>query len=413
MTMQTWVEGAAGSGFDVDHLPYGVFARSGEHPRVAVRIGDFVLDLSIVAAADMVDTHALFDQPTLNPFMAAGPAVWDSTRAWVTGLLTDETERDLVEPALSPVDSVRMLMPFTVGDYVDFYASEHHASNVGRMFRPDAEPLLPNWKHLPVGYHGRSGTVVVSGTDVVRPSGQRKAPSDDAADLRSVAAPRHRGRARLRRRRALGDGRPGQHGRLRPSHLRRRRAQRLVGTRHPGLGVRPARPVPREVLRHLDQRLGDAARRPGRGVDGPPRAGRPRGAGLPRGRRTGRPRHRGGGGARRRGRRAAAVPHHVLVARADAGPHHGQRRERPHRRPVGVGHGLRDGAGPARLAAGAELGRPGAVHRRRSRARPSSRTATRSCCATPHPAPAADGSRWARCPDGSSPPAERGPRLAP
>ncbi len=179
-TPPTWVDGAAGSGFDVDHLPFGVFARSGEHPRVAVRIGDQVLDLSIVAAADMVDTHALFDQPTLNPFMAAGPTVWASTRAWITGLLTDQTERDLVEPALSPVDSVTMLMPFSVGDYVDFYASEHHASNVGRMFRPDAVPLLPNWKHLPVGYHGRSGTVVVSGTDVVRPSGQRKAPDADA-----------------------------------------------------------------------------------------------------------------------------------------------------------------------------------------------------------------------------------------
>ena len=90
----SWVEGAAGSGFDVDHLPYGVFARSGERPRVAVRIGDQVVDLSVVAAADMVDTHELFDQPTLNPFMAAGPAVWESTRAWVTGLLTDQTERD-------------------------------------------------------------------------------------------------------------------------------------------------------------------------------------------------------------------------------------------------------------------------------------------------------------------------------
>ena len=179
MSRTSWVEGAAGSGFDVDHLPYGVFARSGERPRVAVRIGDQVLDLSVVAAADMVDTHELFDQPTLNPFMAAGPAVWESTRAWVTGLLTDQTERDLVEPALAPVDSVTMLLPFAVGDYVDFYASEHHASNVGRMFRPDSEPLLPNWKNLPVGYHGRSGTVVVSGTDVVRPCGQRKAPTDD------------------------------------------------------------------------------------------------------------------------------------------------------------------------------------------------------------------------------------------
>jgi len=179
MTLTTWVEGAAGSGFDVDHLPYGVAARPGEPPRVAVRIGDQVLDLSVVAAADMVDTHDLFDQPSLNAFMAAGPAVWESTRAWVRGLLTDETERDLVEPALAPLDSVTMLLPFTVGDYVDFYASEHHASNVGRMFRPDAEPLLPNWKHLPVGYHGRSGTVVVSGTDVVRPCGQRKAPTED------------------------------------------------------------------------------------------------------------------------------------------------------------------------------------------------------------------------------------------
>ena len=179
MTVQTWVEGAAGSGFDIDHLPFGVFARSGEHPRVAVRIGDQVLDLSVVAAAEMVDTHALFDQPTLNPFMAAGPEAWASTRAWITGLLTSEAERDVVEPALSPVDSVTMLLPFGVGDYVDFYASEHHASNVGRIFRPDSEPLLPNWKNLPVGYHGRSGTVVVSGTDVVRPSGQRKAPTDE------------------------------------------------------------------------------------------------------------------------------------------------------------------------------------------------------------------------------------------
>ncbi|MCY7402594.1 MAG: fumarylacetoacetase, partial [Nocardioides sp.] len=176
---QTWVDGAAGSGFDVDHLPFGVFARSGEHPRVAVRIGDQVLDPSIVAAAEMMDTPALFDQPTLNPFMAAGPTVWDSTRAWITGLLTDQTERDLVESALSPLDSVTMLMPFTVGDYVDFYASEEHATNVGQMFRPDQEPLLPNWKSLPVGYHGRSGTVVVSGTDVVRPCGQRKSPDAD------------------------------------------------------------------------------------------------------------------------------------------------------------------------------------------------------------------------------------------
>ncbi len=177
MTAHTWVPGATGSGFDVDHLPFGVVARSGEPPRVGVRIGEQVLDLSLVASSE---THALFDQPTLNPFMAAGPTVWASTRAWITGLLSEENQRHLAETALVPVDSVTMLMPFAVGDYVDFYASEHHASNVGRMFRPDQEPLLPNWKRLPVGYHGRSGTVVVSGTDVVRPMGQRKAPADDA-----------------------------------------------------------------------------------------------------------------------------------------------------------------------------------------------------------------------------------------
>jgi fumarylacetoacetase len=175
----TWVEGAAGSPYDADHLPYGVFARADES-RVGVRIGDHLLDLAPVAAADMLDTHRVFDQPSLNAFLAQGRAFWHSTRAWVTGLLTDQTERDLVEPHLVPLADVTLLMPFEVGDYVDFYASLHHASNVGRMFRPDQEPLLPNWRHLPVGYHGRGGTVVPSGTDVVRPRGQRKGPGDDA-----------------------------------------------------------------------------------------------------------------------------------------------------------------------------------------------------------------------------------------
>jgi fumarylacetoacetase len=100
--------------------------------------------------------------------------VWDSIRTWLVGLLTDETERDLVEPHLVPLDEVELRMPFAVGDYVDFYASLDHASNVGRIFRPDGEALLPNWRHLPVGYHGRGGTVVPSGTPVIRPSGQRK-----------------------------------------------------------------------------------------------------------------------------------------------------------------------------------------------------------------------------------------------
>ncbi|GAB3255863.1 fumarylacetoacetase [Alteromonas gracilis] len=173
-TPTTWVEGAAGSAYDVDHLPYAVFSRDEEDPRIGVRIGDHVVDLSPIAAAEMLDVHHVFEADTLNPLMGEGRTVWHSVRQWITGLLTDEHERGLVEPHLWPVDEVRLHLPFEVADYVDFYASEQHASNVGRIFRPDAEPLLPNWKHLPVGYHGRAGTVVVSGTPVVRPTGQRK-----------------------------------------------------------------------------------------------------------------------------------------------------------------------------------------------------------------------------------------------
>jgi fumarylacetoacetase len=178
--MNTWVEGAAGSLFDVDNLPYGVFSLPGEEPRVGVRIGDLVLDLAPVAAAEMLDVHHVFEESTLNPLMAEGPQVAASLRQWITSLLTDETERGLVEPHLLALEEVELHLPVEVADYVDFYCSLEHATNVGRIFRPDAEALLPNWRHLPVGYHGRAGTVVASGTDVVRPSGQRKPPDADA-----------------------------------------------------------------------------------------------------------------------------------------------------------------------------------------------------------------------------------------
>ena len=169
----TWVEGAAGSLFDVDNLPYGVFAHDDEPPRVGARIGDQVLDLAPVAATEMLEVAHVFEAPSLNPLLALGRPAWTSVRTWLTGLLCDDAERDLVEPHLVPVDEVTLLMPFEVADYVDFYCSLDHASNVGKIFRPDDEPLKPNWRHLPVGYHGRAGTVVVSGTDVRRPSGQR------------------------------------------------------------------------------------------------------------------------------------------------------------------------------------------------------------------------------------------------
>ncbi|WP_328608771.1 fumarylacetoacetase [Amycolatopsis sp. NBC_00345] len=158
----------AGSPFGLENLPYGVFSVGGDAPRVGVRAGDSVVDLA-AALGDEV-----FAAPALNPFMAQGYERWVAVREQVTALVAG----DVPDGAVHPVDGVRLHLPFEVADYVDFYASEHHASNVGRLFRPDAEPLLPNWKHLPVGYHGRAGTVLVSGTDIVRPSGQRKAPGD-------------------------------------------------------------------------------------------------------------------------------------------------------------------------------------------------------------------------------------------
>ena len=171
----TWVEGAAGSHHDVDHLPYGVFVHGDEAPRVGARIGDLVVDVAPVAAGDLHPLGHVFEAPTLNPLLGLGRPGWEELRGWLTALLTDTAERSLVEPHLLRVEQVQLCLPFEVADYVDFYCSLEHATNVGRMFRPDGEPLLPNWRHLPVGYHGRAGTVVVSGTDVRRPCGQRVA----------------------------------------------------------------------------------------------------------------------------------------------------------------------------------------------------------------------------------------------
>jgi fumarylacetoacetase len=176
----TWVDGAAGTPYDVDNLPYAVFSVGGDQPRVGARIGDLVVDLAPIAASDMMAGAEALARPTLAGLLAAGRPTWTSTRAWLTALLTDEAERAGVEPFLIPVGEVSLHPPFDVADYVDFYASIDHASHAGQIFRPDDPPLLPNWRHLPVGYHGRAGSVVISGTDVVRPCGQRK-PADAEA----------------------------------------------------------------------------------------------------------------------------------------------------------------------------------------------------------------------------------------
>ena len=176
----SWIEIPAGSPFGADNLPLGVFRYGDEEPRIGAAIGDQVIDLAPVASAQMLDGSQLFAQPTLNAFLALGRPAWRATRNWLLELVRNSNDRDTVESHLIPQSAVTMQLPCEVGDYVDFYASEQHATNLGRLFRPDSEPLLPNWKHLPVGYHGRAGTIVASGTDIVRPSGQRKAPNATA-----------------------------------------------------------------------------------------------------------------------------------------------------------------------------------------------------------------------------------------
>ncbi|MEU1605302.1 fumarylacetoacetase [Micromonospora matsumotoense] len=169
----SWVTGADGSPYGVTNLPYGVFRHDGQPPRIGVRVADLVFDLAGAESAGLVLAAGAFGRSTLNAFMALGRPQWTSVRQRLVELLTDPAHRSAVAPLLVPLAEVELLLPFEVADYVDFYSSEHHAGNVGQIFRPGQPPLLPNWKHLPIGYHGRAGTVVVSGTPVVRPTGQR------------------------------------------------------------------------------------------------------------------------------------------------------------------------------------------------------------------------------------------------
>ncbi|MCW2529935.1 MAG: fahA [Pseudonocardiales bacterium] len=175
-----WLPIDADSPFPIGNLPYGAFTTRDqpETPRLGVAMGAFVLDLAPIATARALSYASTLSEPTLNRFMSTGPVVWADLRQRLTTWLTDPSYRMLVEPHMIPLEEVQLRMPFEVADYVDFYSSLDHATNLGRIFRPDQEPLTPNWKHLPIGYHGRAGTVCVSGTPVIRPSGQSRRLSD-------------------------------------------------------------------------------------------------------------------------------------------------------------------------------------------------------------------------------------------
>ncbi len=187
--LRSWIESANASGhsFPIQNLPFGVYRRrgSGERPRVGVAIGDRVLDVIACRRAAFFSAAAeVCDGPNLNRLLAAGRETWTALRFELSRILQDgsprardmrERERDF----LLPMSEAELLLPAEIGDYTDFYASVHHATNVGRMFRPD-NPLLPNYKHVPIGYHGRASSIVASGMPVRRPNGQTKAPTAEA-----------------------------------------------------------------------------------------------------------------------------------------------------------------------------------------------------------------------------------------
>lgn len=178
----SWVHSANGHrDFPIQNLPLGVFSADGQGRRIGAAIGDFILDLT--EAADFLDEEWRKDlaHPVLNAWLARGPAAHTALRRRLSELLGDERYRSDLEMALIGQSEATMHLPCIVGDYTDFYVGIHHATNVGRQFRPD-NPLLPNYKHVPIGYHGRASSVRASGEPVVRPQGQRKPPEAEAPE---------------------------------------------------------------------------------------------------------------------------------------------------------------------------------------------------------------------------------------
>lgn len=187
--MFSFIPVSADHHFSWHNLPYGIFSPAVGGPRrVGVAIGDYVLDLSVLEMAGLLPAvvdgggkRPFFTTPTLNPFMALGYEVWQQVRQAIQHLLHADTPtlRDntaLRQRALHSQAEVTLHLPAAIGDYTDFYASKEHATNVGAMFRDPKNALLPNWVHVPIGYHGRASSIVLSGTPIKRPLGQMMAP---------------------------------------------------------------------------------------------------------------------------------------------------------------------------------------------------------------------------------------------
>jgi fumarylacetoacetase len=184
--LKSWVEVPKGSDFPIQNLPFGIFKTKYLSPVAGVAIGNYVIDLVYLHENGYLDglglTPGIFNQKYLNDFFALGKKKVREVRERISELLrhdNDEMNKAAREIALVHMDEVQMLMPVKVQNYSDFYSSEEHATNVGSMFRDPKNALLPNWKHIPVGYHGRASSIVVSGTPIHRPKGQIKYPDQE------------------------------------------------------------------------------------------------------------------------------------------------------------------------------------------------------------------------------------------
>jgi len=173
--MKSWLPIPDNSDFSVHNLPYGIFHTGDGRARAGVAIGDHILDLEAAANAGLFGKRRfyskIFAQDTLNDFIALGKPVTKGIRKKLQAWLTQEQKPDGADALLTNRDKATMQMPVRVGNYTDFYSSIEHATNVGKMFRPDGDALLPNWRWLPVGYHGRASSIVISGTPIKRPHG--------------------------------------------------------------------------------------------------------------------------------------------------------------------------------------------------------------------------------------------------
>lgn len=179
--MNCWIKGAEDTDFSIHNIPFGIFSAEGRSPRIGTAIGDQVMDLKVAAILSIFDELAIplpiWEEDTLNNFIGLGKAVTSRARQIIQEeLCNEESVLRSNDQLFVPMAECTMHMPVQVGDYTDFYSSIEHATNVGKLFRDPENALLPNWKHLPVGYHGRASSIIVSGQDIIRPKGQTKPP---------------------------------------------------------------------------------------------------------------------------------------------------------------------------------------------------------------------------------------------